>query len=72
MEKFDIVTGRKYTKDGVEKTAWRNVGTLTKFPANGEKEESYALELHMWPDTKYSVFKQKPREGQPQEKSVNW
>jgi len=62
MEKYDIVTGRKYEKDGETKTAWRNVGTLTKFPANGEKEESYALELNMFPETKMMVFKQKPRD----------
>jgi hypothetical protein len=31
MEKYNISKPEKYIKDGVEKTFWQNVGTMTKF-----------------------------------------
>lgn len=31
MEKFNISKPEKYLKDGVEKTYWTTVGTLTEF-----------------------------------------
>ena len=31
MEKFNIAKSKKYEKDGVEKTYWANVGTMTVF-----------------------------------------
>lgn len=27
MKRFDIIAGKKYTKDGIEKTAWKNLGS---------------------------------------------
>lgn len=31
MKKYNISVPQKYQKDGVEKTYWANVGTLTEF-----------------------------------------
>lgn len=61
MKRFDIMTAKKYTKDGEEKTQWSNVGSLVKFDANGDKPEGFALELNMFPDTKFMVFEKKPK-----------
>lgn len=64
IKKFDVVTAKKYTKDGEEKTQWNNVGSLVKFDANGDKPEGFALELSMFPETKFMVFEKKPKTGQ--------
>jgi hypothetical protein len=61
MKRYDVVVPHKYTKDGEEKTNWKNVGTLVKFDANGDKPESFILEMNMYPDTAFKVFEQKPR-----------
>jgi len=65
MKKFNITCPKKYTKNGEEKTAWNRVGTLVKFDATSEKPEGYLMELNMYPDTKFAVFEDKPRESQP-------
>jgi hypothetical protein len=31
MKRYNISKPEKYIKDGVEKTAWKNVGTMTEF-----------------------------------------
>lgn len=31
MQKYNISRPKKYIKDGVEKTFWQNVGTMTEF-----------------------------------------
>ena len=31
MKKYNISKPKKYTKDGVEKTFWQNIGTMTEF-----------------------------------------
>lgn len=67
-KRYDIVVPKKYTKDGEEKTAWKNVGTLVRFPATEEKEEGYIMELNMYPDVTFKVFEQKPKEDRPQQK----
>ena len=64
-KRFDIVVPHKYTKDGEEKTAWKNVGTLVKFEATSEKPESFILEMNMYPNTSFKVFEQKTRESSP-------
>ncbi len=64
-KRYDIVIPKKYEKDGEEKTAWKNVGTLVRFPATEEKQEGYILELNMFPDTTFKVFEQKPRDTAP-------
>jgi len=38
------------------------VGKLIKFDATAEKPEGYILDLHMFPNTKFGVFEDKPRE----------
>jgi hypothetical protein len=61
MERFNITVPKKYTTNGEEKTAWNQVGKLVKFEAKDGKPESYILEMHMYPDTKFAVFKDEPR-----------
>jgi hypothetical protein len=62
MKRYDIVIPKKYEKNGEEKTAWKNVGTLVRFDATNDKPEGFVLELNMFPDTTFKVFEQKPRE----------
>ena len=62
MQRYNVTCPKKYTKDGEEKTAWNRVGTLVKFDAKDGKPESYLLELSMYPDTKFGIFEDKPRE----------
>lgn len=65
MKKYNICTGRAYKdRDGNDKKAWRTVGQLTRWEATQDKPESFSLEMYMWPDTRYSVFEEKPREAQ--------
>lgn len=66
MKRYNIVVGRKYEKNGEEKTQWNNVGSLVFFPETEEKEEGYRIELNMFPNTKFSVFEQKPKEDTAQ------
>jgi hypothetical protein len=65
MKRFDIVVPNKYTKNGEEKTAWKNVGTLVKFDATSDKPEGFLLELNMFPDTTFKVFEQKEKTATP-------
>ncbi len=64
MKKFNITVPKKYMKDGEEKTQWNRVGTLIYFDADAEssKEEGFILELSMFPETKFGVFEDKPRD----------
>lgn len=62
MQIYNVSVPKKYTKDGEEKTAWNNVGKLVYFPATADKPAGYALELSMFPDTKFGVFEAKPKE----------
>jgi hypothetical protein len=62
MKKFNISVPKKYEKNGEEKTAWNNVGTLTYFPANGDKKEGYKLEIPIFGATQFFVFEQKAKE----------
>lgn len=50
IKRFNVVTKKTYKKDGVDKTAWNNVGSLVAF------DDGYALELSMFPETKFYVF----------------
>ena len=61
MIRYNISVPRKYTQNNVEKTAWNNVGRLIKFEATQDKPESFILELAMFPDTKFGVFKDEPK-----------
>lgn len=64
MKRFNISVPRKYTKDGEEKTSWRNVGKLVYFPATDQKPAGFVLELDMFPDTHFGVFEDKPRDNE--------
>lgn len=62
MKKYNVSVPKKYQKDGEEKTYWSNVGKLVKFDATNDKPEGFVLELNMFPDTKFGVFEDKPKE----------
>ena len=64
-KRYNITTPQTYIKDGVEKKAWRQVGKLVYFPASGDKEEGFILELNMFPNTKFGVFPETERDVQP-------
>lgn len=61
MERYNISVPKKYTKDGIEKSSWKSVGQLLRFPASDSKAESFMIELNMFPDTKFGVFKDEPK-----------
>lgn len=61
MIRYNISVPRKYEKNGEEKTAWGNVGKMVRFEATGDKPESFLIELHMFPGTKFMVFKDEPK-----------
>ena len=67
MKRYNILTKRTYEKNGQEKTAWLRVGTLTQFPATEQKEESFIMELNMFPHTRFFVLEQKEKEDKPAE-----
>ena len=61
MRRYNVSVPRKYTKEGQEKTAWKNVGTLVEFEATPDKPKGFILELNMFPETKFGVFEDKPK-----------
>lgn len=65
MKKYNLSKPEKYVgKDGVEKTFWANVGTMTEF----EKQDGTVSRIVEIPaiGLKASVFLQVPRENAPQ------
>ncbi len=58
---FNINVKKTYKSNGVDKTAWLNVGRLIKFEATAEKPEQTMIELNMFPDQKFYVFEQAPK-----------
>lgn len=56
MRIYNITVPKKYEQNGEIKTAWRSVGELKRWEANGDKPEGFSLELNMFPDTKFMVF----------------
>ena len=67
MKRYNVVTAKLYEKDGEQKKAWRTIGQLIKWEANGDKPESYQLELYMFPSEKFYVFEEKSREERQEE-----
>lgn len=67
MKRYNISVPRKYTKNGEDKTAWGNVGKLVHFDKTEEKPEGFIIELNMFPDTKFMVFEEKPKDAAPTE-----
>jgi hypothetical protein len=68
MKRFNTCTARTYKdREGNDKKAWRTVGQLVQWPEKDGKPESYSNELHMWPDTRFSVFEERDREQKPSE-----
>lgn len=74
MKRYNIVVPKKYIKNQEEKTSWKNVGTLVRFPATEEKEEGYIMELNMFPNVDFRVFEEKPKEEyqKPRERVVSY
>jgi hypothetical protein len=63
MKRYNIVTAKVYEKDGEQKKAWKNVGQLFLWEARGDKPESFQIELNMFPNEKFYVFEERPREA---------
>lgn len=55
--RYNINTKETYTKNGEEKTIWNQVGTLQV-----NDDGKMFLKLNMFPDTKFFVFEQKPKD----------
>lgn len=62
MTRYNISVPREYEKNGETKTAWSNVGKLIRFDATDTKPEGFVVELFMFPNTKFMVFEEKPKE----------
>lgn len=58
-KRYDITTSSTYTKDGVEKTKWNQIGKLIEYENDGETRRF--IELFMFPNTRFSVFEEKAR-----------
>lgn len=73
MIRYNIVIPKKFTKNGEEKTIWHNVGTLVKFEDTPEKQGGFIMELHMFPDVPFKIFKQenKKNEAPKQKKPID-
>ncbi|MES2216666.1 MAG: hypothetical protein V4481_05235 [Patescibacteria group bacterium] len=56
IKKYNVCTRKTYKKGEEEKVFWPNVGTLTYFPAYGERKGGFKLELNMFPDVAFHVF----------------
>jgi hypothetical protein len=67
MKRYNILTKRTYEKDGQEKAQWLRVGTLTQFQATEQKDESFIMELNLFPHTRFFVLEQKKKEDKPGE-----
>lgn len=63
MKRYNITTVKTYDKDGQEKKMYPQVGKLVHFEAGNGKEESFILELNMFPNTRFCVFKDEPRDN---------
>lgn len=63
IKRYNIVTSRTYVKNGEEKKAWLQVGSLVKFDATQEMPEGFKIELNMFPLTTFHVFEQKDRDA---------
>ena len=68
IKKFNIcVIVDTYTnKQGEEKNVWKTIGEIVDFDNGGK-----LLKLYATPNTRYSVFEQKPREAKGQEQVVD-
>lgn len=62
VKRYNICTSKSYEKDGETKKAWRTVGQMVEFPATDDKPRSFLIEMHMFPETRFSVFEEKDRE----------
>ncbi len=58
MKRFNVAT-KKVFPGGQQ---WNTVGVLAQFPPTEGRDEGYTLELNMFPETKFYLFEQKPKE----------
>lgn len=63
MKKYNITAVKTYEANGQEKKTYPQVGKLIHFPATADKKESFIVELNMFPETKFAVFPDEPRES---------
>lgn len=56
MKRFNITTQGSYSKNGVEKKTYPQVGKLIQFDDTSEKKGGFIIELNMFPNTKFYVF----------------
>lgn len=68
-KRYDVVVPKKDPRDE-NKTWWKNVGSLVRFDATTERPEGFILELHMFPDTTFKVFEQKPNPAAPKSQQI--
>lgn len=62
IKRYNIQTVRKYTnKEGELKNQYLNVGTLVQFEPNEKGDGGFAIELNMFPETKFHVYEKEDR-----------
>ncbi len=64
VKRYNITIGRKYEKDGEEKTAWSTVGKLVWFQGSEGKEDGFKIELPIFGHDRFKVFEESTKEGQ--------
>lgn len=70
IKRFNICTRKTYQKGDEEKVQWPQVGKMVYFPANGDKNEGYKLEMNMFPTTQFFVFEETDRGQKPRQQEV--
>lgn len=66
MDRYNICVKKTFESKGAERTQWPQVGTLTRFPAQGDMDESFILELNMFPSERFYIFPVKEKEPEPE------
>lgn len=62
MKRYNITTLKTYEKNGETKKYYPQVGSMVRLDAKDDKPEGFILELNMFPDTKFYVFEEKPKD----------
>lgn len=70
MKKYNITTQGTYTKNGVEKKTYPQVGKLIQFDGTPEKEGGFIIELNMFPNTKFYVFEDNKETTEKEVKTI--
>ncbi len=63
MRRFNICTKKTYKVGEEEKSFWPSLGSLTEFDQTQTNPNGgFALELNMFPEVKFYVFENKPKD----------